>query len=87
MESRDLPEAAIACAISARTVAHGRKAQLLKMKPDERAKIIAGLIRAIWDSLESHLDVTYEKHPDGKDFHKKCVREYAETIVGLTKLF
>jgi len=47
-------------------------------------------IRLTFDSLESHLKWTYEdKMPKGetRDFHKKCVQEYAEVIRILSKLY
>lgn len=37
-------------------------------------------IRLVWTSLESHLPWTYKKSSEGKKFHRKCVKEYAETI-------
>lgn len=51
-----------------------------------REKNIKKAIRIIWESLDSHLDWTHEvskdpcKYCGGKNFHKKCVQEYAEAI-------
>lgn len=56
------------------------------MKADERAKLIEKNIRALWSSLESHLQYTHTKSWEGRRFHKKCVAEYAEQIMSLTKL-
>ena len=51
----------------------------MKEKDIERA------IRIAWDSLQSHLRYTYAKSSEGKKFHKKCIREYAEIISILSK--
>lgn len=51
-----------------------------------KAKAIERLIRLTYDSLQSHLDGTYLKTPEGTAFHKQCVREYAEMIQLLSKL-
>lgn len=58
-----------------------------------REQEIERAIRLIWDSLESHLAYTYEPLPkraekDGEtnEFHKQCVREYAEVISILSNL-
>lgn len=43
-------------------------------------------MRLTWDSLQSHLDGTYLKSPEGIAFHRKCVKEYAEMIQLLATL-
>ena len=61
------------------------------MKNDEQ---IVKAIRLTWSSLESHLKWTYapiDKHcreveEEDNDFHKKCVKEYAEIIKILSDL-
>lgn len=52
-----------------------------------RAKRIDEAIRFTWSSLESHLQYTHEKHHDSAAFHKKCVKEYANTIKLLSDLY
>lgn len=53
----------------------------------KRAKRVSKAIREVWESLDSHLDFTYSKHPDGNKFHKKAVRDYAKLLVLLSKLY
>jgi hypothetical protein len=60
------------------------------MKKQEKDEIVSGLIRDVYASLESHLLYTYKtglKKPESNLFHKKCVKEYSEMIVKLTKLY
>lgn len=60
------------------------------MKSKERAKLIERAIRLTWSSLDSHLELTHRKAPKfvGREkFHKTCVKDYAEMIVILTKLY
>jgi hypothetical protein len=61
------------------------------MKKTNRDKIIERIIRLTWDSLESHLGWTYASKKElGKEtnsFHRKCVRDYAETIRLATLLY
>jgi hypothetical protein len=60
------------------------------MKKQEKDEIISGLIRDVYASLESHLLYTHKtglKKPESNNFHKDCVKEYAEMIVKLTKLY
>ena len=56
------------------------------MKKD-RAKIVEKIIRLAWNSLESHLYWTHAKSSEGKQFHKKAIREYLEIISNSTKLW
>ena len=53
----------------------------------KRPQVIEKSIRAVWDSLESHLQYTYLKTKEGKQFHKKCVKEYALLIKWLSELY
>lgn len=60
------------------------------MDKKKRAKAVNKAIYSVWSSLDSHLDPCHQKKlkkPEGNDFHKKCVKEYAELIVLLTKLY
>ena len=60
------------------------------MNKRKRAKIVGKAIREVWESLDSHIAPTYTtglKKPDDNAFHKKCVKEYADLIVLLTKLY
>lgn len=68
----------------------------MKKKDDKKAKKIAKAIRMIYDSLESHLDWTHptkkemrimKSRDETPEFHKKCVREYAELIMILSELY
>ena len=61
----------------------------------DKAQKIERAIRINCDSMISHLPFTYGKNPEkkllnkglgGKDFHKKCVKEYAEVIKILSEL-
>lgn len=55
-------------------------------KAAERAKIVSGLIRDVWGSLDSHLDFTHKKHHDSAVFHKRTIKQYARMIEQLTRL-
>ena len=60
------------------------------MNESERPELVAEAIRAVWSSLDSHLEHTNLGVIVGNDtdeFHKRCVREYAALIVLLTKLY
>jgi hypothetical protein len=57
------------------------------MTPDERAKKVETAMRLAWSSLESHLQYTHGRHPDGKLHHKKCVKEYCELLRLLSELY
>lgn len=57
------------------------------MKKDERAKKIERATRLIWESLESHLKYTHVKTSEGRLFHKKCCRDYAELLQILADLY
>ena len=56
------------------------KPKHLKEKKIEKA------LRLTWDSLQSHLKYTRIKTTEGIGFHKKCVKEYAETLKILSEL-
>ena len=59
-----------------------------KLTPKQRAREIEKAIRLAYDSLESHLPYTHQKHVDGSmRFHRKCISEYAEIIAILSKLY
>lgn len=56
-----------------------------------KEKKIIRALRLVWDSLDSHLDDTANRRLKGgivgsRQFHKKCVREYAEIIKILSEL-
>ena len=60
----------------------------------EREKLIERGFRLAWDSLESHLYYTYaklskksRKEGESYKFHKNCVKQYAEIIIILSKLY
>lgn len=64
------------------------------MSKKERAKEIDRAIRLTWESLQSHLKYCYEeidkghkKQGETNEFHKQCVRDYAETLLILSKLY
>ena len=66
------------------------------MKKEERAKKIEEAIKIVWDSLDAHLSGTYElsstqkkyiEEVGSKNFHKMCVREYAQVIKTLSELY
>ncbi len=46
-----------------------------------RAKRVEQAIRLTWLSLESHLAYTHQKDPASPQFHKRCVNDYAKTIL------
>lgn len=63
-------------------------------KNDQRAKKINEAIRLVWLSIESHLEPTFlpltkqdRERGENKEFHKKCVEEYALLIKLLSELF
>lgn len=49
-------------------------------------KKIVKAVRLVWSSLQSHLEYTYKKSWEGKQFHKKAIREYSEIISILSEL-
>lgn len=57
------------------------------MTKKERAKQIERAIRLTWDSLQSHLRYTHERHRDSASHHVKCIKEYSEIITILAKLY
>jgi len=55
-------------------------------KKINKEKHIEALIRLTYDSLQSHLKYTHISTSEGKDFHKKCVKDYALMINLLSDL-
>ena len=66
------------------------------MKKTERAKQLKRAIELTWDSLDSHLGYindevkacsvkSHKKELGDKKFHRKCVREYAEILLTLSR--
>jgi len=53
----------------------------------ERAKKVSKALKEVWKSLDSHLPYTYNKHPDGNTFHKKCVKSYAKLLTIIADLY
>ena len=63
------------------------RARSVRFEPElEKEEVSIKLIRGLWDSLESHLDYCVEGSPEGKSFHRQCVREYAGMIELASKL-
>ena len=61
-----------------------------KSKSDFKAKEIDKAIRLAWGSLESHLIYTHSGRlirDEDREFHKKCVEEYADIIKVLSQLY
>lgn len=62
-----------------------------KPSPSElRAKEIDKAIRLVWSSLESHLYYTHSGdmiRDEDHEFHQKCVQEYSEILLILSKLY
>ena len=56
------------------------------MRCKMRQKIIARVIKGIWNSLNSHLPYTYGDPPFGAEFHRKTVLFYAKQIVLMAQL-
>lgn len=62
-------------------------------RAEDRARMVEQGIRLAWESLESHLIRTYQDGRESKkrgetvQFHKKCIREYAELIDILSRLY
>ena len=59
---------------------------------DQRAKIVGKAIEMVWTSLESHLITPYYSNrkdllEKDKGFHQQCVRDYAELITLISKLY
>ncbi len=52
----------------------------------EKIKKVEATIKSIYSSLESHLPYLYLKSTEGKDFHKKCVKDYAKDLKNLVDL-
>lgn len=60
------------------------------MEKNKKSQEIEKAIRLAWSSLESHLGYTHSgKLPshESREFHQKCVGEYAEIINVLSKLY
>ena len=61
-----------------------------KLNKDFKAKEIEKAIRLAWSSLESHLQYTHSGRlirDEDRDFHKKCIEEYADIIKVLSQLY
>ena len=58
----------------------------MKTPKNCKDKKIERAIRLTWESLQSHLYWTHSKSSEGKQFHKKAIREYAEIISILSEL-
>lgn len=61
----------------------------MALSEKERAVVVDELIRGIYSSLESHLSFMHADgltEPEGNDFHKTCVVEYAHLITLAVKL-
>ena len=56
-------------------------------KTTNRARYIERAMRLSWDSLQSHLRWTHQHSSEGTAFHKRCVKDYAETIAILSQLY
>ena len=56
------------------------------MTKSDRLKVIGKLLVMVWDSLNSHIPWMNDKSDEGPEFHKKCVKEYAEMIKMLSEL-
>lgn len=52
-----------------------------------RAKKIDRLMRLTWSSLETHLKYTHVSSSEGKAFHRRCVKDYAETMKLISELY
>lgn len=52
-----------------------------------KEKILEEAIRLVWESLESHLEWTHRKSPEGTAFHKQCVADYVRLLTLLTQLY
>lgn len=52
----------------------------------QRERDIEEFYRLIWSSLETHLDGMYLKTPEGRNFHKKTVKEYVRMMELLKRL-
>lgn len=61
-----------------------------RVDKDFKAKEIDKAIRLAWSSLESHLQYTHSGklvRDEDRDFHKKCIEEYADIIKVLSQLY
>jgi hypothetical protein len=56
------------------------------MNKKAKAKNIEITLNSLISSLVSHLPWTYLKSTEGKAFHIKCVKEYANDIKNLSDL-
>jgi hypothetical protein len=52
-----------------------------------KAELVEKAMRIVWASLESHLEFTYKKHVNSKKFHKQTIREYADLLSILSRLY
>lgn len=51
-----------------------------------KSYIKARLLKSIWSSLNSHISGMYEKSPEGKPFHRLCVKKYIKDMDDVMKL-
>jgi 3-methyladenine DNA glycosylase AlkD len=51
-----------------------------------KIKKIEETVKSLYSSLESHFRYTYIKTTEGKAFHIKCVKDYANDIKNLCDL-
>ena len=56
------------------------------MKKYDKEKKLEKLILSITSSLTSHLTFTYLHSREGRKFHKKTIKEYAQDIKNLCDL-
>ena len=68
-------------------ISHRLGSRIRKPMRTDRAKSIERIIRQTWSSLESHLRWTSRHSAEGKNFHKKCVKEYVDIIQEVVKLY
>ena len=52
-----------------------------------KEKILEEAIRLVWESLESHLEWTHRKSPEGTAFHVQCVKDYIKLMTLVTQLY
>jgi hypothetical protein len=58
----------------------------MKNKKDQQRKKIEQLIRLVYFSLDTHLEWTYKKSPEGKQWHVKCSKIYLKELALLGEL-
>jgi hypothetical protein len=58
----------------------------MKTRQDQKRKTIEELIRLVWFSLDTHLEWTHKKSPEGKRWHVKCSKIYLKELALLGEL-